>query len=117
MNRPEGSRVLRPSRSRCRTVLRPRAVVCLIVHTRALVHAALAVALDQVPTRADQIFGLGVPTSCPNVPTEVLDPRRTRSDPKRLRRAGPEAGRALCGQRSKTWWMPYRTMFGRLVRA
>jgi len=53
-----------------------------IDHTRAMVHTALAGALDQVPTRADSIFGLGVPTSCPNVPAEVLDPRRTWSDPK-----------------------------------
>ena len=53
-----------------------------IDHTRAIVHAALVGALDEVPTRPDPIFGLGVPTSCPEVPTDVLDPRRTWSDPK-----------------------------------
>jgi len=53
-----------------------------IDHTRAMVHAALAGDLDQMPTRPDPIFGVGVPTSCPGVPTEVLDPRRTWSDPK-----------------------------------
>lgn len=53
-----------------------------IGHTRAMVHAALESTLDQVPTRPDPIFGLSVPTSCPEVPAEVLDPRRAWSDPK-----------------------------------
>ncbi len=52
-----------------------------IDHTRAIVRAALAGALGQVELRPDPIFGLGVPTSCPDVPTDVLDPRRTWSDP------------------------------------
>jgi phosphoenolpyruvate carboxykinase (ATP) len=51
-----------------------------INHTRVMVHAALRGALDEVPTRPDPIFGLGVPTSCPDIPADVLDPRRTWSD-------------------------------------
>lgn len=53
-----------------------------IDHTRAMVNAALMGALEQVPARPDPIFGLGVPTSCPGVPIEVLNPRRTWPDPK-----------------------------------
>jgi phosphoenolpyruvate carboxykinase (ATP) len=38
-------------------------------------------ALADVPTRPDPVFGLAVPTACPNVPPDVLDPRSTWSDP------------------------------------
>ncbi len=48
-----------------------------IAHTRALVHAALDGALADVEFRTDPNFGLAVPTTCPNVPDEVLDPRAT----------------------------------------
>ncbi|MCL5997797.1 MAG: phosphoenolpyruvate carboxykinase [Chloroflexi bacterium] len=51
-----------------------------IAHTRAMVHAALEGLLNNVPTRVDPIFKLFVPTSCPNVPEEVLDPRNTWAD-------------------------------------
>jgi phosphoenolpyruvate carboxykinase (ATP) len=53
-----------------------------IDHTRAIVRAVLDGALEQVPTRPDPNFGIGVPASCPGVPTEVLDPRLTWPDPK-----------------------------------
>jgi phosphoenolpyruvate carboxykinase (ATP) len=45
--------------------------------TRALLRAVLGGKLDQVPTKADPFFGLEVPTACPDVPAEVLDPRGT----------------------------------------
>jgi phosphoenolpyruvate carboxykinase (ATP) len=51
-----------------------------IDHTRALVRAALAGALNDVPTRPDPIFGLAVPAICPNVPPDILDPRSMWSD-------------------------------------
>jgi phosphoenolpyruvate carboxykinase (ATP) len=51
-----------------------------IDHTRAMVRAALDGALNEVPTRPDPIFGLAVPTVCPNVPVDILDPRGTWSD-------------------------------------
>jgi phosphoenolpyruvate carboxykinase (ATP) len=51
-----------------------------IAHTRAMVNAALAGRLDDVPTRVDPNFGLEVPTTCPDVPPEVLDPGQTWSD-------------------------------------
>jgi len=49
--------------------------------TRALLNAALSGALDEVPVKADPIFGLPVPESCPGVPTEVLQPINTWTDP------------------------------------
>jgi phosphoenolpyruvate carboxykinase (ATP) len=51
-----------------------------INHTRSMVRAALAGALDDVPTMTDPIFGVEVPTSCPEVPSEVLQPRATWPD-------------------------------------
>ena len=38
-------------------------------------------ALDDAPTAEDPIFGLSVPTECPNVPSEILIPKQTWSDP------------------------------------
>ena len=51
-----------------------------IAHTRAMVQAALSGALDTVPTTPDPNFGVAVPSRCPNVPTEVLNPRHTWAD-------------------------------------
>ena len=50
-------------------------------HTRAMVRAALAGELDQVPTTRDPIFGLDVPKSIPHVTANVMNPRATWSDP------------------------------------
>jgi len=51
-----------------------------IDHTRQMVRAALNGLLDDVPTRTDPIFNVEVPTSVPEVPSEVLDPRATWQD-------------------------------------
>ena len=51
-----------------------------INHTRSMVRAALSGALDGVPTVTDPIFGLEVPTACPDVPADVLQPRATWAD-------------------------------------
>ncbi|HXP31585.1 MAG TPA: phosphoenolpyruvate carboxykinase [Stellaceae bacterium] len=51
-----------------------------IAHTRALVRAALAGTLKNVPVRKEPFFGLFVPESCGEVPSAVLDPRNTWSD-------------------------------------
>jgi phosphoenolpyruvate carboxykinase (ATP) len=50
-------------------------------HTRALLKAVLSGQLERVPFVADPVFGLAVPTSCPEVPEQVLHPRRTWADP------------------------------------
>jgi phosphoenolpyruvate carboxykinase (ATP) len=54
-----------------------------LAHTRAMVRAALGGLLDDVPRRADPVFGIRVPTRVPQVPDAVLDPRATWSDPGR----------------------------------
>ena len=51
-----------------------------IAHTRAMINAALSGALATVPVQRDPIFNLDVPTSCPNVPAGVLNPRGTWAD-------------------------------------
>ena len=51
-----------------------------IGHTRALLDAALNGDLDDVEKVTHPIFGLQVPTSCPGVPDEILDPRQTWAD-------------------------------------
>ncbi len=51
-----------------------------IRHTRALLNAALDGKLDKVKYRKDQLFGFEVPTKCPEVPAEVLDPAASWGD-------------------------------------
>lgn len=49
-------------------------------YTRAMVHAALQGELNSVETVSDSLFGLSIPTHCPGVPDEVLQPKQTWSD-------------------------------------
>ena len=51
-----------------------------IAHTRAMVRAALDGRLAEVATAPDPNFGLSVPEACPDVPTEVLNPKTTWAD-------------------------------------
>jgi phosphoenolpyruvate carboxykinase (ATP) len=48
--------------------------------TRAMITAALEGKLDNVEFRTHEVFGLAMPTSCPDVPTELLDPKSTWKD-------------------------------------
>ena len=50
-------------------------------HTRTMVRAALAGGLDGVAFARDPVFGFEVPVAIPGVPSEVLSPRTTWSDP------------------------------------
>jgi len=50
-------------------------------YTRAMVRAALTGRLDGVAFAEDPIFGLSHPLSCPDVPRDILTPRRTWRDP------------------------------------
>jgi len=52
-----------------------------IAHTRAMVTAALTGALDDVEYAIDPVFGFETPTSCPDVPSDLLSPRGTWEDP------------------------------------
>ncbi|MFC2088951.1 phosphoenolpyruvate carboxykinase [Calditrichota bacterium] len=51
-----------------------------IKHTRALLNSALIGKLDNASYTTDPIFGLPIPDSCEDVPTEVLTPRGTWAD-------------------------------------
>jgi phosphoenolpyruvate carboxykinase (ATP) len=48
--------------------------------TRALITDALNGELDNVEYVAHEIFGLNMPVSCPNVPSDVLNPKNTWAD-------------------------------------
>jgi phosphoenolpyruvate carboxykinase (ATP) len=49
-------------------------------YTRAMITAALEGALDNVEYEAHPVFGMLMPSTCPNVPSEILNPRNTWSD-------------------------------------
>jgi phosphoenolpyruvate carboxykinase (ATP) len=49
-------------------------------YTRAMITAALEGKLTDVDFETHPVFGLQMPTSCPNVPAEVLNPRNTWAD-------------------------------------
>lgn len=53
-----------------------------IRYTRALLNAALNGRLDNVKYKKDPVFGFEVPTECPDVPSEVLDPSSSWGDKK-----------------------------------
>ena len=49
-------------------------------YTRAMVTAALAGELDNVEYELDPIFNVNIPKSCPNVPSEILNPKNIWED-------------------------------------
>jgi phosphoenolpyruvate carboxykinase (ATP) len=51
-----------------------------IGYTRAMIHALLAGALDDVAYQTDPVFNLAVPATCPGVPSDVLNARSTWAD-------------------------------------
>ncbi|HHW58170.1 MAG TPA: phosphoenolpyruvate carboxykinase (ATP) [Clostridia bacterium] len=51
-----------------------------LTYTRAMVTAALNGSLDSVEFVKDPIFNLNIPTSCPGVPSEILNPKNTWTD-------------------------------------
>lgn len=52
-----------------------------LAYTRAMVKAALTGRLEEATFTPDPVFGIYVPDSCPGVPTELLQPRNTWTDP------------------------------------
>lgn len=48
-----------------------------LTYTRAMVRAAISGKLKQVEYETDPIFGLAIPRNCPDVPSELLNPRNT----------------------------------------
>jgi phosphoenolpyruvate carboxykinase (ATP) len=51
-----------------------------IAYTRAMVRALLSGELDKVETAVDPVFGLHIPVSVPDVPADVLMPKKTWRD-------------------------------------
>ncbi|MCY7330965.1 MAG: phosphoenolpyruvate carboxykinase (ATP) [Saprospiraceae bacterium] len=51
-----------------------------LAYTRAMITAALRGELDDVQYEKQPVFGLAMPASCPDVPTELLNPRNTWAD-------------------------------------
>ena len=51
-----------------------------LAYTRAMIPAALRGELDQVAFEKHDVFGMAMPTTCPNVPAEILTPRNTWAD-------------------------------------
>jgi phosphoenolpyruvate carboxykinase (ATP) len=49
-------------------------------YTRAMLRAALDGKLDEVPTEKHPVFGLEIPRECPDIPSNILNPRATWSD-------------------------------------
>jgi phosphoenolpyruvate carboxykinase (ATP) len=50
-------------------------------YTRAMITAALNGELDEVEYENHEVFGIAKPQTCPNVPSEILNPRNTWEDP------------------------------------
>jgi phosphoenolpyruvate carboxykinase (ATP) len=49
-------------------------------NTRGIINAILEGKLDNVATEKDDVFGIEIPTACPDVPSEILIPRRAWKD-------------------------------------
>jgi phosphoenolpyruvate carboxykinase (ATP) len=49
--------------------------------TRSIIDAIHDGSLDDADTAVDPFFGLSIPTACPGVPAEILNPKNTWSDP------------------------------------
>ncbi len=52
-----------------------------IPYTRAMIDAAISGRLDDLSGGLDAHFNLSIPSFCPNVPNEILQPRNTWADP------------------------------------
>ena len=52
-----------------------------LAYTRAMITAALSGKLEDVNYQVHPVFGLNMPESCPEVPSEILNPRNTWGDP------------------------------------
>lgn len=70
-----------------------------IPYTRAMVTGAIEGLLDNVPFELDPIFNIYVPTECPGVPNDVLNPRNTWID----KAAYDRSAKALAGLFAKNF--------------
>ncbi len=70
-----------------------------INYTRAMVRAVISGVLDNAEMVTDPVFGLHSPTTCPDVPSEILIPRNTWAD----KEAYDETARNLAGRFKKNF--------------
>ncbi len=75
-------------------------------HTRSMVHAALEGELNNVDYNQDDIFGLHMPTTCPGVPSDVLNPKKTWSDANAYDEKAKELARKFHNNFSKFDYVP-----------
>ncbi|MFS8579163.1 MAG: phosphoenolpyruvate carboxykinase (ATP) [Novibacillus thermophilus] len=61
-----------------------------LAYTRAMVRAAIDGALEDVPFEREPYFHLSIPSHCPDVPSDVLNPKHTWSDPEAYERKARE---------------------------
>lgn len=64
-----------------------------IGYTRAMIRAALQGDLNYEGYNLDPIFGLHMPSRCPQVPKEILNPKNTWKDPEAYDQKGRELAR------------------------
>ncbi|NEU10366.1 phosphoenolpyruvate carboxykinase (ATP) [Flavihumibacter sp. R14] len=64
-------------------------------YTRSMISAALNGELDTVEYKEHPVFGLMMPVSCPDVPSEVLDPRNTWKDKQEYDRKSADLAQAF----------------------
>jgi phosphoenolpyruvate carboxykinase (ATP) len=62
-------------------------------YTRSMITAALDGELHSVEMRQDKVFNLNVPTSCPGVPSELLNPRETWTDKSKFYKVSADLAR------------------------
>ncbi|HUI63678.1 MAG TPA: phosphoenolpyruvate carboxykinase (ATP), partial [Bacteroidota bacterium] len=76
-----------------------------IDHTRAMVRAALAGSLNDIPMEREPYFGILVPRECPGVPSEILMPRNSWKD-----RAAYDRKAAELAGKFRTNFVPFSTV-------
>ena len=62
-------------------------------HTRRMITAAMKGELEKVEYRRHEIFGLHMPTSCPDIPSKILDPKSTWESPDKYDQMANELAR------------------------
>ena len=77
-----------------------------LTYTRAMVRAALTDGLADTEFYNDGIFNLEIPISCPEVPSEILEPRNTWSDKKKYDSSARKLARLFVKNFEKFGKMP-----------
>lgn len=77
-----------------------------LTYTRAMVRAALTDSLADTEFYNDEIFNLEIPISCPEVPSEILEPRNTWSDKRKYESSARKLARLFVKNFEKFGKMP-----------